>query len=54
MTGAGFGGCTINIVPSTFFAKFKENVAKGYQKKYGLEPDILIVNPEDGTREILR
>jgi galactokinase len=52
MTGAGFGGCTVNIVPSAIFPTFKDNVAKGYRKKYGLEPDILIANPEDGTKEI--
>ena len=52
MTGAGFGGCTVNIVPSQIFPKVKENVAKAYQTKYGLAPDILIANPDDGVKEI--
>ena len=52
MTGAGFGGCTVNIVRSVDFPRFRDQVAKGYQKKYGLIPDIIIANPEDGCKEI--
>lgn len=52
MTGAGFGGCTVNIVKNADFDKFKAFVQKGYFEKYGVVCDIFIANPEDGTKEL--
>ncbi len=54
MTGAGFGGCTVNIVKHSDFEKFKENVQSEYKKRFNVIPDVLIANPEDGAKEITR
>jgi len=51
MTGAGFGGSTVNIVKYTDFASFKNNVQNAYQKKYGVICDIIHCDTADGTRE---
>ncbi|MBN2504964.1 MAG: galactokinase [Bacilli bacterium] len=54
MTGAGFGGCTVNIVKHSEFEDFKLKVQMAYNEIYGVVPDILIANPVDGTKEIFR
>ncbi len=52
MTGAGFGGCTLNLVKHDDFEKFKAFVQKAYKEKYGITCEIFIANPEDGTKEL--
>lgn len=53
MTGAGFGGCTVSLVPTAIVDEFKEKVAAEYHEKTGLEPQIYVCSIEDGVREIL-
>jgi len=40
MTGAGFGGCTVNLVRRENAEKFQEVVGQKYEEETGIEPDI--------------
>lgn len=52
MTGAGFGGCTVNIVKDEAVDSFIENVGKNYKEKTGLTPNFYICEIGDGAREL--
>jgi galactokinase len=52
MTGAGFGGCTVNLVKKTDLDAFKAAVTQTYRDKHGLETAIYVAKPSDGTKEI--
>lgn len=52
MTGAGFGGCTVNLVPDNKLTEFIEKVGKEYEEKIGYEADFYVVSIGDGAREI--
>jgi galactokinase len=49
MTGAGFGGCTINLVRSDFVAPFRAMISKEYEQRTGLKPDIYVCDAADGA-----
>jgi len=51
MTGAGFGGCTINLVDSDAVAEFRHHLSGQYERRLGLRPDIYTCNAADGVRE---
>ena len=46
LTGAGFGGCTINLLPLHKLDDFIEEVPARYYAKTGLEPEIYPVQPQ--------
>ena len=50
MTGAGFGGCTVNLVYQNTVEEFQDRVMKEYTQRTGIEPDIYICNVGDGAR----
>ena len=50
MTGAGFGGCTVNLVFQDTVEAFQSRVMKEYPRHTGIEPDIYICNVGDGAR----
>lgn len=52
MTGAGFGGCTVNIVKEDCIDSFIKKVKKEYTDKIGYEPSFYIVNISGGARKI--
>lgn len=52
MTGAGFGGCTINIVEKKHVEKFIEQTAKAYTNDTKLHADFYIVESSEGARKI--
>jgi galactokinase len=52
MTGAGFGGCTVNIVKDEFIPSFIEQVGNEYAKKIGYEASFYVVKIGDGAKEI--
>lgn len=52
MTGAGFGGCTVNIVKNESVDSFIDQVAKNYKAKTGLTPEFYISAIGDGAREL--
>lgn len=52
MTGAGFGGCTVNIVKEECIDSFIDKVKNEYTSKIGYEPSFYAVSISDGTRKI--
>lgn len=52
MTGAGFGGCTVNIIKEDCIDAFIEKVKKSYTDKIGYEPDFYVVNISGGARKL--
>jgi len=53
MTGAGFGGCTVNLVKTAQLDHFRSAIVEGYRAVYGLEAPIYVAKPSDGTKELL-
>lgn len=52
MTGAGFGGCTINLVEREHVDTFREIICREYEKTTGITPAINVSYPAGGA-EIL-
>jgi len=52
MTGAGFGGCTVNIVHNDVIDSFIENVGRIYKEKTGLKADFYVVEVGGGPGKI--
>ncbi len=52
VTGAGFGGCTVNLVKTDSIDKFIDEVGAGYHKAIGYSADFYIVSTGDGAREL--
>jgi galactokinase len=50
LTGAGFGGCTVNLVRSEAVERFREGIVAGYEKKTGIVPCVYTCHPSDGIR----
>ena len=53
MTGAGFGGCTVNLVEEGKVERFQEMVKEKYWKETKIHPEIYILQAEEGAGEIL-
>jgi galactokinase len=49
MMGGGFGGCTINLVKTSFQDLLIERITPVYKEKFGLELTAIKVIPSDGT-----
>ncbi|MCL5671855.1 MAG: galactokinase [Acidobacteria bacterium] len=49
MTGAGFGGCTVNLVRAEAAESFAKAVKEGYRKALGLDADIYVCKASDGA-----
>ncbi|HTU33279.1 MAG TPA: galactokinase [Candidatus Acidoferrum sp.] len=52
MTGAGFGGCTINLVDTDKVRDFCEHIASGYERQMRIRPDIYVCDAADGARRV--
>ena len=52
MTGAGFGGCTVSLVPCGKAELFMEQVGERYYEKTGIMPAFYVTLPDDGAREL--
>jgi galactokinase len=53
MTGAGFGGCTVNLVEPEAVDAFIAHVAPRYTASTGREATFYRVRSADGAREVL-
>jgi galactokinase len=52
MTGAGFGGCTVNLVRPEAVDRFREAVLDRYPARTGLQPMVIPVAAADGVGRI--
>jgi len=52
MTGAGFGGCTVNLLKRDYVDFFKEKIKKEYKKITGINPDVYLTAPSGGAKVI--
>ena len=53
LTGAGFGGCTVNIVDSGSVRDFVQFLSRGYESVTGISPEIYISHASNGA-ELLK
>jgi galactokinase len=53
LTGAGFGGCTVNLVAIEQVDGFVDALSKGYQQETGLHPEIYVTRASNGA-ELVR
>jgi len=49
MTGAGFGGCTVNLVRADAATAFAQAVAEGYEKALGFTAQVYVCQASDGA-----
>ncbi|MDR0831435.1 MAG: galactokinase [Bacillales bacterium] len=52
MTGAGFGGCTVSIIPQDLYEKVVQTVSEQYLKKVGYLPEFYLVKPSEGVHKL--
>jgi galactokinase len=50
MTGAGFGGCTVNLIEQNYIDAFKKSIKNEYKKITGIIPDIYVTRPTEGVK----
>ncbi|MGB6370662.1 MAG: galactokinase [Atribacterota bacterium] len=50
MTGAGFGGCTVNLIEKNYINVFKKSIQNEYKKITGISPDIYVTPPAEGAK----
>ena len=49
LSGAGWAGCTVNLVRTEEADAFAESVRTGYDRRTGLVPDVHICHAADGA-----
>ncbi len=49
LTGAGFGGCTVNLVAREEAEQFAKALASGYKAETGLHSEIYITHASNGA-----
>jgi galactokinase len=49
LTGAGFGGCTVNLVARMAAEAFAKELADRYTRETNLMPSVYICRAEDGA-----
>jgi len=50
MTGAGFGGCTVNLLKREHIDTFEKTIKQGYKKMTGINPEIYLTPPAEGAK----
>ena len=54
MTGGGFGGASVHIVPEESSDFYLSEVKREYQQEFGIEPEGFFVQPSNGVKQELR
>ncbi len=49
LTGAGFGGCTVNVVAAALTDEFLHHVAEGYEKLFRRRPESFVTSAVSGV-----
>jgi galactokinase len=49
LTGAGFGGCTVNLVARERAGGFRAELGRAYERRTGRRPEIWICEAADGV-----
>jgi galactokinase len=52
MTGAGFGGCAITLLPRDNMEQIKQEIGKTYRENTGLTADFYVAEPSEGARKL--
>jgi galactokinase len=52
LTGAGFGGCTVNLVRDDAVPAVRDAVLEAYPARTGLTPRVFEVRAADGARRV--
>lgn len=52
MTGAGFGGCTVNLVRADAAADFVAGLTASYEARQKVRPDVFVCRASNGAEEI--
>ena len=52
MTGGGFGGCTVTLLPPESVGRFREEIARAYVERFQVTPQIYECRPSDGAGEL--
>lgn len=50
LSGAGWAGCTVNLVKAEVADAFAESIAAGYARRTGVVPDVHVCRAADGAR----
>jgi galactokinase len=52
LSGAGWGGCTVNLVEPDHTAAFARSLLQEYSQRSGIQPKVMICHAADGARAI--
>ena len=52
MTGGGFGGCVVALVPKDKIGDVKDTVSQNYHKKFAIKEDFYICQPSEGAHKL--
>ena len=52
MTGGGFGGCVVALVPKDKISDVKDTVSQNYHKKFAIKEDFYICQPSEGAHKL--
>ncbi len=53
MTGGGFGGCTVNLVRDDAVDRFRDHIAREYERATGRKPEIYVTRAAEGAGEVI-
>jgi galactokinase len=53
MTGGGFGGSTVNLVPRAKLEEFTERISREYKRESNIETTVYVSSAADGASEII-
>lgn len=53
LMGGGFGGCTINLIRKSDWAKVIKEITNAYKEEFDIDAEVYEVTPSDGTYEEL-